>query len=84
MKISRGKFFKNWFNLGLKTALRIEANISDEEKPDKTVDCNSVLYRILTSQNAKSRDLIFKIASYSSSFSLSRVFINQDDAKAVL
>ena len=47
-------------------------------------DYNSLLYRILYSENTKSRDLILKIVSYSEEFSLSKIFICQADVKQVI
>lgn len=54
------------------------------QNPVKRVNCFSLLYRVLHEENTKSRDLIFKIASFCSSFSLANVFITQDDMKKVL
>ena len=57
---------------------------TDEEDDEIRVNCNSILYRIIHSTNTKSRDLILEIASNCEQFSLSKVFITQDDVKKLL
>ena len=57
--------------------------MADDEK-DNSANCNSLLYQILYSKNTKSRDLILSIASHCQRFSLSNVFLTQDDVKAIL
>lgn len=53
---------------------------AEEEIYDKqTIGCNSLLYRILRSNNTKSRDLILHIASYCKEYSIQNFFITQDD-----
>ena len=47
-------------------------------------NCNAVIYRVLYSNNTKSRDLILKIASFCQQFSLYKVFISLDDVQRVL
>ena len=46
--------------------------------------CNSTLYQILYSENLKARDKILKIASFCEQFSLTDVFITQNDCHKVL
>ena len=48
------------------------------------VNCNSLLYRILYSNNVKSRDLVLQIASYCESFSLDKVIFTQQDVESIL
>ena len=71
-------------NYGAEAAIRELRNIMSDEDKDTSLNCNSLLYQILYSKNTKCRDLILSIASHCSRFSLSHVFLTQDDVKAIL
>ena len=48
------------------------------------INCNSIAYRILYSDNQKSRDLIMGILSFCPEFSLADIFITQADVLSAL
>ena len=57
---------------------------NEAEEKVKKINCNSTLYRILYSDLTKNRDLVLKIANFCNDFTLAKIFISQDDIKAVL
>lgn len=60
---------------------------NSDKKDDEIVakkSCNSLIYRALYSNNTKSRDLILDIASHCKYFSLSSVFISQQEVEKIL
>ena len=50
----------------------------------KRMNCNSIAYRSLYSNETRSRDLILKIASFCPDFSLANIFISQADVEVLL
>ena len=62
---------------------RLREKGQSEDKVKK-INCNSTLYQILYSDLTKNRDLLLKIANFCNDFTLAKIFISQDDIKAIL
>ena len=50
----------------------------------RRMNCNSIAYRALYSNETRSRDLLLKIASFCPDFSLGNIFISQADVDFLL
>ena len=58
--------------------------VQDEDDKATKYACNSILYRIMHSDNPRCRDLIFEIARFCEEFSIANFLVSQDDIKKLV
>ena len=69
----------------VKSIMSEKLELLEKSSPKKSsITCNSILYRIIYSENVRSRDIILEIASLCQHFSIQHCFISLSDLDKIL